>query len=643
MHKASKGFSTLALLASFNLFASTSSALADTFNSWEGLKAAITDGGGSGLFNIEPGAVLIATPSEYLYAGIFSGTLNGGTGDGIANINGLTRPLFESLRDANVSGLQLTAAADDPGGDGDNGVTGRGILADTATDSTINNVRVGGEVNLDVNVLEPWRNIDNVGGLVGTATNVTITNSHFTGSVYADGSNVGGLVGNLQNSTITNSTAKSSNVIEGANNVGGLVGISSNSVIDLAKTVGSIDASTAVGGIVGHATATDITQSLSKSLISATGDSVGGIAGVLANDGVVISELNNSIFKGSILSFGDPGQVGGIVGLNYGTIENVSAIPMDAGITGDIRVGGLVGLNETSGVVRNSYFDGRLFSSGAVGGIVGVNRGAVLNVAATGEINAGELCGIDAPDDPVCSGLIVGFNNGGSLAYSASTANLFSPSGDITNAENYYVPNVFPQHFLEYLNKDVTPSLWQIDSCYNDGRPFLTSIRSYVGACEDFVNDQPGFYLDVIPTLITVLAEKVQESKGFTSLVNFLIDTPFELINKLSELEINKIITSNFELNTIREITVEKELPIQLAIKGEIGSSAQVWVQTPEGDWINLGVITFDEQGNAILPALKFADLGNYKVAFFSNTTGDKELIDPSKGGAIGSINLQVK
>ena len=143
--------------------------------------------------------------------------------------------------------------------------------------------------------------------------------------------------------------------------------------------------------------------------------------------------------------------------------------------------------------------------------------------------------------------------------------------------------------------------------------------------------------------MITVLAEKVQESKGFTSLVNFLIDTPFELINKLSELEINKIITSNFELNTIREITVEKELPIQLAIKGEIGSSAQVWVQTPEGDWINLGVITFDEQGNAILPALKFADLGNYKVAFFSNTTGDKELIDPSKGGAIGSINLQVK
>ncbi len=642
MQKVTRGISTIALVAAFNLFTGPSSALAGTFNSWEGLKAAITDGSGSGLFNIEPGAVLIATPSDYLYDGIFLGTLNGGTGDGVANITGLTRPLFDSLGvGASVSGLVLITAPLDPDEDFNNGVTGKGILANTATGATIDNVRVGGEVNFYLNPFFPW-DAKNIGGLVGSVENSSvIRNSNFAGSVYADGSNIGGLVGNLQNSSITNSFAKSSTTIEGADNVGGLVGLSSNSVIDSSQTVGFIDANTAVGGIVGHATASDISNSLSKSLIRASGDSVGGIAGVLANDVGVISELNNSIFKGSILAFGDPGQVGGIVGLNYGTIENVSAIPMDAGITGDIRVGGLVGLNETSGVVRNSYFDGKLFSSGAVGGIVGVNRGTVLNVAATGEVNASELCGLDAPDGPTCSGLIVGFNNGGSLAYSASTADLFSPIGDITNAENDYAPNVFPQHFLEYLNKDVIPSLWQIDSCYNDGRPFLTSIRSYVGACEDFANDRSGFYLYIIPTLITVLAEKVQESKGFTSLVNLLIDTPFELITNLSELEIKNVITSSFDLNTIREISVEKELPIQLAIKGEIGASAQVWVQTPEGDWINLGLIKFDEEGNAILPALKFADLGNYKISFFTET--DTELLDPSKKAAVGSITLKVQ
>lgn len=644
MLKRSKFLPVIALGVAVNLLGGASSAFASTYSTWNDLKTAITVGEGMGTFNVEPGAVLIATPDEYLYAGIFSGTLNGGTGDGIANINGLTRPLFESLREANVSGLQLTAAADDPGGDGDNGVTGRGILADTATDSTINNVRVGGEVNLDFNPSEAWRNVDNVGGLVGTATNVTITNSHFTGSVYADGSNVGGLVGNLQNSTISNSTAKSSIVIEGANNVGGLVGISSNSVINLAQTVGSIDASTAVGGIVGHATSTDITNSLSKSLINASGDSVGGIAGVLANDLGIISEINNSIFKGSILSQGDPGQVGGIVGLNFGTIENVSAQPMDIGITGDIRVGGLVGFNDTEGAVRNSFFDGKVVSLGSVGGIAGLNKGLIINSAANGDIYSDEVCVGDlAFGDLSCAGLIVGFNNTGTITNSISIVNRYALE-TTTNAADAYLPNTFPQHFLQYLNADVIPDLWEINSCYNAGRPFLSSIRSYVGSdCESLPEVRTIFELPYRPSLTTEIASTIKLIKGFDLATLLPSQAPLKIINKLSDIDLNQIIISSFDLNTNREIILQQQMPIQLALKGEVGSKAEVWLKTPTGEWIKLGKVEFDAEGNAILPALKFEDLGDYKISFFSTSDFDFTEVNPKDNIAIGSINLAIR
>jgi hypothetical protein len=100
---------SLAGIAAFVVFLNTSAAYAETigtFNNWGDLQNAITVeatkaiAGGHpeemGIFLIEPGSVIEAK-DDYLYAGTFTGTLNGGTGDGLANINGLTKPLFNIL------------------------------------------------------------------------------------------------------------------------------------------------------------------------------------------------------------------------------------------------------------------------------------------------------------------------------------------------------------------------------------------------------------------------------------------------------------------------------------------------------------------------------------------------------------------
>jgi hypothetical protein len=657
-HKNTK-LASVIVVTVVSLFLSATQASAATFNSWSDLRDSINTAGGTGEFLIEPGAVIEAE-NQYLYDGTFTGSLNGGTGDGLANINGLTKPLFNILGAGSViSGLQLSASSEDSEGvdhtgDGNIGVTGQGILANQTNGAIVENVRAIGSITADGNDI-PWLRIyrfnDNLGGLIGSAQNNTqIIDSSFAGAISGisdtpiltpvSSNYVGGLVGYLENSTLENSTAKVVNLI-GGDFVGGLVGKSSYSTIDSAIVAGKIIANNGVGGLVGGATASTVKDSLSKTVVLATGDSVGGLVGVLVNDVGRNSEISSSVFIGLVNSNAPsddapkPNSTGGLVGLNYGNVVDSSVITSGSGINGTFQVGGLVGANY--GQIQNSFFSGTVSGMTTVGGIVGFNAtgGSIINSVAIGNVFCEAVPGVEIP----CTseiGSLTGLDDSTGSINSISTASLI-PSGEPVPIDSETVTN-----YLDYLNFGYLTKKWKADICYNSGKPFLNSNTRY------FSNDcaEPTIvreFIPFIPSLIGEYAQEIAEIKGFEQSLILPTDAPLQFLNKLDQADLEKIFTSSFDINTIREITLDNLLPIQLEIKGEVGESSQVWVQTPEGDWINLGVITFDEQGNAILPALKFADLGNYKIAFFSNTTGEKELIDPSKSGAIGSINLQVK
>ena len=93
--------------------------------------------------------------------------------------------------------------------------------------------------------------------------------------------------------------------------------------------------------------------------------------------------------------------VGGLVGSNYGTVSNCSAI---GSTSGNYLVGGLVGWN-VRGTVTDCSTIGRTMGSDNVGGLVGWNEyGFVTNCFVTGNTS-----GIDN------IGGLVGYNNGGNL------------------------------------------------------------------------------------------------------------------------------------------------------------------------------------------------------------------------------------
>lgn len=113
---------------------------------------------------------------------------------------------------------------------------------------------------------------------------------------------------------------------------------------------------------------------LGGSLYACTGQYLVGDAGMLA--GVNHGSLVNTQTSGSVvLVYGIGTNVGGLVGWNDGSIPHSSS---EATVSGQGYVGGLVGVNQTSGNIRQSFATGQTNSFGhgfGGGGLVGSNAG----------------------------------------------------------------------------------------------------------------------------------------------------------------------------------------------------------------------------------------------------------------------------
>lgn len=82
---------------------------------------------------------------------------------------------------------------------------------------------------------------------------------------------------------------------------------------------------------------------------------------------------------------GSRGTIGGIVGSNEGRIESCN---FDGVVAGGDRIGGLVGVNQVSGIVEKCTMSGTVQGNHYVGGLVGENLGIIRECNNTAEVNA---------------------------------------------------------------------------------------------------------------------------------------------------------------------------------------------------------------------------------------------------------------
>ena len=127
--------------------------------------------------------------------------------------------------------------------------------------------------------------------------------------------------------------------------------------------------------------------------------------------------------------------VGGLVGINWGTVNNSYS---DGSVSGSDQVGGLVGGN--GGTVSNSYSTGSVSGDRHVGGVVGANNGPVSNShfagSVSGESRVGGLVGGmsgTTVSNSYFTGDVRGSDQvGGLLGYSYGTVSKSYSSGSVT-------------------------------------------------------------------------------------------------------------------------------------------------------------------------------------------------------------------
>lgn len=285
-----------------------------------------------------------------------------------------------------------------------------------------------------------------VGGIAGINTG-SIENA-YNESFVTGGKKTGGLVGiNEKSGSLVN--AANAGRVEGkgaaqdaAQEIGGLVGDNDGSILN-GRNGGNITGTTYVGGIVGtnreDSTLTDIIND--TSILIKGVDYVGGIAGQNAGR-IVDTEVSRTLSDGVVEGVE---YVGGIAGKNTGYIENphnnislrINKDALKDGKTAQY-FGGVAGINEQEGSIGNATNLADVTAEGAtyVGGIVGYNKGTLLNLSGNrGNVIGANYVGGVAGINEHSLTAIDASNTGSVQALQGGAGGIFAVNhGDVTNS-----------------------------------------------------------------------------------------------------------------------------------------------------------------------------------------------------------------
>ncbi len=170
-------------------------------------------------------------------------------------------------------------------------------------------------------------------GLFGITCYATIKNLGVSGSVSGYAS-VGGVIGYAEN-TIVENCYNTASITGSSEYVGGIIGKNVVSTVINCYNTGAIEGTRCVGGIAGDANASNGTCAMincyNTAKITATTENVGGIVGT-------------SVWGVSMINC-----------YNSGLVEGPS------------NAGGVMGFNDSSGVITNCYYNSEVYSGNAVG------------------------------------------------------------------------------------------------------------------------------------------------------------------------------------------------------------------------------------------------------------------------------------
>jgi hypothetical protein len=539
---------------------------------------------------------------------------------------------------------------------------------------------------------------ESIGGLLGWGDlSVTISNSYSTGSVTGD-AKVGGLVGTLAGGYIEESYSTGDVFGRTNGSIGGLVGyadsgsgccsyrgisnngdaLSLSSLIESSYATGDVTQigsgsnGGGVGGLIGRLYSGTVLNSYSTGNVFGE-TTVGGLVGRVQqygqNYGLTFEGadylnyyglIENSYATGTI-NFGNTSanRLGGLVGiLNGGKIVNSYATAGDFGIYGGCdHIGGLVGDGSgfegegASGIIEDSFahINGTLSADcGQVGGLAGsmgtgstiTDSFAYVSGSITGGNQVGGLVG-------VFSGNLADINDSyasfGTLQASEGSLLMGTLTGDNSGVYVNFIDDqiiTLPPlpSILSVVNTVDETEPFAISSCFNSGLPYLTALtNSYSNTCSVDVEVSVRVKSSY---LLTQVLDSLSKSVGFAVAKSGLSRFDVALLDQVKGDKGAQI--TGAKLFSYQSLSTSLSIGnlLQLEINFEANKSLQMWVKSSDDQYVLLGDITFDKDGNAILPGIEFKKSGQYELIFVNSDK--KDLTQPELVNKVSGLTVYV-
>jgi hypothetical protein len=251
----------------------------------------------------------------------------------------------------------------------------------------------------------------------------------------------------------------------------------------------------------------------------------------------------------------------------------------------------LVGDND-GGTITNSYATGAVTGDDDIGGLVGENGGEIDEDSyATGAVN-------------------------------------YAESG---------VPPLSPNQLLEILNTGSENSpIFALASNLNSGRPYLISNPPLADE-DEVLADAPRYDFSFLSTQVLDVLKK---SVGFKAAKSDLSKLYLALLDQVKGDKSAPIIGA--KLFSYQSLTTSLSVGgiLQLDINFEANKSLQMWVKSSDDQYVLLGDITFDKDGNAVLPGIEFKKSGQYEFIFVNSDK--KDLTQPELMNKVIGLTVYV-
>lgn len=398
--------------------------------------------------------------------------------------------------------------------------TGRnvGAIVGSANNTTLTNVVNSAAVSGN----------SNVGGIVGIATGTTVEDAINTGAIegIADtdngGINVGGLIGSMNNSHLIGNSYNLGDVTSIGSNVGGLVGSASNSTIgdgtNLVYNRLDVTGKYNVGGIVGNMEGTTVQNAENSGNVTASGYDKGKY--IFHTDYNVAGYSDNGIKTVDV----NVANVGGIAGKADDTVDKVSEIK-------NVTNSGNVSSNKQE---NNDYYD-----AGNVGGIVGSAVDTNISNATNKE---NEVRGAH--------------NVGGVAGYFSGAGRItggINDGGDIMATGARYTNNGITAVVTETIRKDY-------DATNNDGKYVIGNIGGIVGYMEgDYVHIDASGNRGTVHTLDISDGNNISDASEAANVGGIVgkIDRSRKITdkNELGEKYVNAAVSNSYNTGDVRGFT----------------------------------------------------------------------------------------